>query len=309
MATSTMAVRDTLQTILKLEERQKDTAITTNIVAFIHRLLTLDQESNGHLECLVAAMQDAFNRMLQYVQQCRLVSTRREKLWVLFHRFSLEDGIEIFKSCVIALNLSAPETFWQLLLEKEFLKVVTASEQAQASSSSLQRLTSKSTSARQLSFVEENAVRYTTGYIIRKLEKKYSQKITQENIECLRALREMAGKLSTQNTSAYSQSSKWSRLADRGGLYHVEDVVFELLITLKHIIDKELTVIFTAKGKGIEKVKKEKLLWICDVEDVQFLWCMVSPTTIESDEVCQCLLKEIAYLWITTRGTSKAQKI
>ena len=66
------------------------------------------------------------------------------------------------------------------MLEKEFLKVVTASEQAQASSSSLQRLTSKSTSARQLSFVEENAG-YTAGYIIRKLEK-YSQKMTQENI-------------------------------------------------------------------------------------------------------------------------------
>ena len=28
-----------------------------------------------------------------------------------------------------------------------------------------------------------------------------------------------------------------------------------------------------------------------------------------SDEVGQCLLKEIAYLWTTTRGTSKAQKI
>ena len=133
--------------------------------------------------------------------------------------------------------------------------------------------------------------------------------MTQENIECLRALREMAGKLSTRNTSSYSQSSKWSRLADCGELYHVEDVVFELFITLEHITDEELTTIFTAKGKGIEKVKKEKLSWICDDEDVQFLWCMVSPTTIENDEVRQCLLKEIAYLWITTRGTSKAQKI
>ena len=43
----------------------------------------------------------------------------------------------------------------------------------------------------------------------------------------------------------------------------MEAVVFELLITLKHITDEKLTVIFTAKGKGIEKVKKEKLSWIC----------------------------------------------
>ena len=32
---------------------------------------------------------------------------------------------------------------------------------------------------------------------------------------------------------------------------------------------------------------------------------MVSPTIIASDEVRQCLVKEIAYLWITTRSTRK----
>ena len=304
-----MAARDTLTTILELEELRKDTSITKRIVASTQRLLTLEQESEGHLERLVATMRDAFNRMLQSVQQCRLVTTKREKLWVLFHRFSLEDGIEICKACDVALNLSAPETFWQLLLEKEFLKAITMSEQAQASSSTAQ--TSDSTSARQLTFVEENAVRYTAGYIIRKLEKKYSHKNTQENMECLRALREMAGKLSTrpQDATSCSQSSKWTRLTDRGGLYHVEDVVFELFVVLEHITDKELTSIFKTKGKGIEKVQKEKLSWICDDEDVQFLWCMVSPSTIESDDVRQCLLREIAYLWITTRGYSKAHRI
>ena len=98
-------------------------------------------------------------------------------------------------------------------------------------------------------------------------------------------------------------------LTDRGGFYHVEDVVFELFVVLEYITDKELTSIFKAKGKGIEKVKKEKLSWICDDEDVQFLWCMVSPSTIESEDVRQCLLQKIAYLWLTTQDHSKAQKI
>ena len=39
------------------------------------------------------------------------------------------------------------------------------------------------------------------------------------------------------------------------------------------------------------------------------MWCMVSPTTIESEDVRQSLLREIAHLWITTRGHSKARKI
>lgn len=82
-----------------------------------------------------------------------------------------------------------------------------------------------------------------------------------------------------------------------------------LLFVAEHVADHELSSIFQAKGKGVEKVKKENLSWICDDEDVQFMWCMLSPTSIESEEVCQHLLWEIAHLWITTRGQSKAKKI
>ena len=36
---------------------------------------------------------------------------------------------------------------------------------------------------------------------------------------------------------------------------------------------------------------------------------MISPIAIECEEVRQHLLQEIAHLWITTRGHSKARKI
>ena len=76
------------------------------------------------------------------------------------------------------------------------------------------------------------------------------------------------------------QFLNWTRLTDRGGLYHVEDVVFKLFVALEHVADKELLL-----GKGLEMVKKEKLSWICDNEDVKFMWCMVSPSIIESEDV------------------------
>ena len=58
------------------------------------------------------------------------------------------------------------------------------------------------------------------------------------------------------------QFLNWTRLTDRGGLYHVEDVVFKLFVALEHVADKELLL-----GKGLEMVKKEKLSWICDNEE------------------------------------------
>ena len=59
----------------------------------------------------------------------------------------------------------------------------------------------------------------------------------------------MAGKLSTRDTVSHTQSSEWTRLTNRGGLYHVEDIVFELFVALEHVADEELTSIFKAKGK------------------------------------------------------------
>ena len=56
-------------------------------------------------------------------------------------------------------------------------------------------------------------------------------------------------------------------------------------------------------------MKKERLSWLCNGENIQFLWCMISPTTIECEDIRQHLLREIAHLWITTRGYSKAQTI
>ena len=115
----------------------------------------------------------------------------------------------------------------------------------------------------------------------------------------------MGGKLKTGIASEH-RSSDWTKLTDRGGLYHVEDMdtkLFEL------IVDKELSAIFEAKGKELENVKKEKLSWICSDEDVQFLWCMISPATIEQESISQQLLQEVVYLWITTRGHSKGSKI
>jgi hypothetical protein len=122
----------------------------------------------------------------------------------------------------------------------------------------------------------------------------------------------MAGKLMTRDTvpcASEHKSSEWARLTDRGGLYHVEDIVYDLFVAIELLANKELSAIFEAKGKGLEQVKKERLSWLCNDEDIQFLCCMISPTAIECEDTRQHLLREIAYIWITTRGYSKARTI
>ena len=92
-------------------------------------------------------------------------------------------------SCDKVLNLEAHEIFWQLLMEKEFIGQV-----LKALPTSTESMSTASCS-RVLTYIEENAIRYTAGYVIRKLENMYARRKEEHDSQCTAALREMAGKL------------------------------------------------------------------------------------------------------------------
>ena len=297
--------KETLEALLSLDELKISTP-AAQCVADVTRQVLSARDKLSHVDLLILKLKAKYGRMLKTVARCKLAATRRERLWVKFHRFSIKDGMELCSQCEKRLGISGPDSFWQLIMEKEFLKSLKLSELSR--SSAVSSSSADSPPVKTLTFVEENAVRYTAGYVIRKLESKYSRtKHEQNSIECLRAIREMGGKLSEQ--SSQSQSTQWTRLINRGGLYLVNDAVYNLFVAIEHIADEQLTSIFNQRGKGIEKVKKDKLSWICDNDDVQEMWSMVSPSTIESDDARRSLLKEIVHLWITVRGHSKAKMI
>ena len=104
-------------------------------------------------------------------------------------------------------------------------------------------------------------------------------------------------------------STKWIKLANRGGLCFVEDVVYDLFVIIELIVDGKLSEIFQQGGKGIEQVNKENLLWVCEDEDVQCAWNSISPYSIEEERVRQDLLKEIVHIRLTMRGHSKTRQI
>ena len=179
---------------------------------------------------------------------------------------------------------------------------------------------------RALTYVEQNAIYYTAGFVVRKLLRKYSGNKNQKEVECTRTLKEMASKVSkspTADTStasmpsisssncqaSASNSQTWISLVDRGGLYHITDTVFNLFVAIELKADAELSSIFQSCGKGIEKVKKESLLWLYDDEEIKSVWSQISDSTIEEDSYREELLCEICFSWITTRGHSKAQQV
>ena len=85
--------------------------------------------------------------------------------------------------------------------------------------------------------------------------------------------------------------------------------MYYLFVALELNADRELTMIFMKKSKGLESFKRSRLDWLCDDEEVQFIWCLISLMTIEEESVRQKLLHDIAFLWITTRAHNKVHRV
>ena len=295
-----------LEEICAMEELKKATVVTSSVLTTARTLLQLKDDSSKlkSLSELTRELEKKYSESLKKVKSYKLAATKRDKLWRFFHQFSLNEGYTACKKCDKAMELNAHEMFWQLFLEKGFLREVN-----KALKPSLASDTACASRPREVSDVEENAIRYIAGYVIRKLEVKYAKQKTESGMECTTALKEMAGQLHTRQKITEHHSANWTCLVDRGGLYHVEDIVYYLFVALELIADKELSTILERKGKDIEKIGKGKLQWLCEDEEIQFIWCLISPLTIQEESVRQNLLRDIVHLWVTTRIHSKLKQL
>ena len=157
-----------------MEELKKDTSITKSILMTTTNLLsTEDGVKTTHFTELLKSLRQSFTDMIKSEKGYKLLSTKREKLWILFHKFSITEGIPICERYDKAMNLNPQEIFWQLLMEKVFLNHVVESFSSTSNADG-----AAVCCERKLTDVEENAIRYTAGAVIRKLEKKYAIKNT-----------------------------------------------------------------------------------------------------------------------------------
>jgi hypothetical protein len=159
------------------------------------------------------------------------------------------------------LELKIPEILWQSLLDQEFHWFLNGYLSQQEDTDEAGHMDStEDVEDTDVIDVKKNAIRYTAGFIIRKLEEKYSRQNSIEFKLYSSAVHAMAGKLDTKNSTAIhlqQTSNEWMNRVNRGGLYYVEDAVFDLFVTIDAVVDSKLTRILNDCGKGIEQVKKE----------------------------------------------------
>lgn len=222
-------------------------------------------------------------------------SRMRERMWHLYHRLRVSDNFKRKWAEFIQISTQQPAhpAFYQhvsdVMLEELIRKHFPLGNKPN---------TSKDTT---ITMNEANVIRYAAGYTLRRVRKKVeasSHHLKEEMVLCIMDLLADEDDMELED-----ETTEWTTLVDRGGLWHVKPGTFHLFCA----IEEELRSYFKVSGvKEISDGARDTIVRaICSSDDVAFYWCMLC--TDGGDEEKDELLLRIVNLWVTIRGFSFAR--
>ena len=147
----------------------------------------------------------------------------------------------------------------------------------------------------ELTFEEENAVRYVGGYVVRKLK---------EHPNCAKfrtLLNEMACE---DDQKENSPSASWTNAIDRGGLVKVTHEANQLFQSIECCLRRYMNI---KKIPQMDETYKSYIVkMVMNDDDVLFYWSIAGFDTDEENEEC---LHSIINKWVTIRGFSFASSL
>ena len=145
---------------------------------------------------------------------------------------------------------------------------------------------------RSLTYKEANALRYSAGYIPRALAKKLKKSAHPLSEELSLCLLDLADDDDDDN-----QSQDWIKAVDRGGLIHVNNMMYQLCMSLELALRRHLC---NGTPPNFEDAPNE----LCQDESVLYYLSMVSVDWEEEER--EALLLMTTNLWVTIHGFSYA---
>ena len=165
-----------------------------------------------------------------------------------------------------------------------------------------------STAMRQLTEVEENAIMYAAGYVVRVLIQKYkksSDLVSADFVSCLTHMLEGSPLDIEGNESFEDCASRWVKVTNRGGLLILRRGAYWLFRDVELVLWPFLEKLKSRTTCLDMKVATESIV---SNESVRFKWSMMD-VDIPNQSNSEQLLTVIVQKWITIRGFSYASKI
>ena len=215
--------------------------------------------------------------------------------WYIFRAYKLPELLTREGSS-LSNEIRNDMVLWQCITDKiiEYLSV---------KNSELGVCHNKPKFTRRLDPVEENAIRYAGGYIIRKVITAYKKKGACVD-GLLHLVLDEAGK-NEEEGSFLQYTCKWLEKTDRGGLYHISEVCFELFSEIELTIYEILNKNFVSKKKtALEDIKQAAY----DDDDVKRIWSICSEDMDIDESMCNAIIHSIIHDYIVLHGHSLTSK-
>ena len=291
MATAAAAFPDTLATEMAavLDDSKKHQRGDTTGRDALEALLELSARKDSRFSTFAKKLEKLINTCFVHKGKCRL-STAKDKA---FKRF-IEARTEVLPApwieCISSLgsdiswNPFLPQCVnrrvFNIFLVKHFSSPPTVSP-----------VELKMTAE------DENALRYTCGYVALKVMRRFQQQNSTKATQFVDCLSDMA--VTGQESSFYEYTTEWIHQVDRGGLFHVNEQAYLFFRAL----ELKTRITLPDHLKRMQGSKQSLVSDVMEDENVQFYWTMVS-VDIDREEDAQELLQKIVEVWLTIRGFS-----
>jgi hypothetical protein len=272
-----------LTEIQSMDDFEKDTPVNKRVLKNIETLMRLDKEEKTILESFVLQLHEKVKELL--------MPSKFNKFHQNLHGFRAYElpqwlaklGDQLPKCCCEDYIL------WQNYLDKLIEKELSLTK-----SSSNTTTTSTSSKPRVPTHVEQNAIRYVGGSVIRKLNSKWRH----DNVtkECLKEFLHDGGAEDHEDST-----EEWLQITNRGGLYCINDIAFELFIEV------EIFVYPILSSTNVTVNLDELYVSACRDSDILRVWneCTL---VIDDTEKTNKLLYEIIQEWVKVRGHAIVDK-
>lgn len=221
---------------------------------------------------------------------CRSLRLRREKMWGEYHKLRTKDTFtkEWEKFLKASIDQKASPTFFQYVSNRVFRQVMEKRYALSEASNEDQQA--------QMTWEEENALRYVAGYVCRKVQKNIQSSSLPDKDDLVMFMIELSG----DEMDEEEGTETWTNLLDRGGLWHVNDNTYLIFHIIEEEIRRHLNV--RSLSKLNEETKKCILDAVMASEDLLFQWTLMIESANADDSIGMAALKMIATLYLTVRG-------
>ena len=241
-------------------------------------------------------LSDFISEMLRKMRKCFTYhkgELKKDAMWGMFHQMRTSyDFINQWRSFVKAssIGVNEPSPFvYQYVTEFIFKKVIKNDYPIPHTSDTSEAQWQLSS----LTIIEQNALRYVAGYIFRKIRNQVDKEESEDKDDFVHALMELAGDELDEDEG----TEEWISHTDRGGLWHVNNNLYSLFVSMEHEAKQAFKLTSTIPKENIKKKLKQK---IHENGDVQFKWSLLS-SEMES-HVADVITGKIIDTYVTIRG-------